>query len=211
MTFNVRGFKNFVKQQEIMNLVRSLGVDVLFLQETNFRTRHDIMIFRTRFSVEAFFSLTQTQSRSTCVVFLNPSFRRGAHCLFDAEGLVIAADMWINDQKIRFTNFYAPVDRSLANDFFRGARSFLLNSAPCVLLRDFNCVFDSIRDVRGPSQGQSTYHLKELQKICGKLKLVDAWTTLHGNTFGATRVQGTSQSRIDRVYIPNELVENLDM
>lgn len=98
-----------------------------------------------------------------------------------------------------------PVNRSLVNDFLRRARSFLLNSAPCVLLSDLNCVFESIPDVRDPSQARSTFHSKELQKICRESKLVDAWTTLHGNTFGAARVQGMSQSRIDGVYILNGL------
>ncbi|KAH6942586.1 hypothetical protein HPB50_008243 [Hyalomma asiaticum] len=78
------------------------------------------------------------------------------------------------------------------------------------LLGDFNCVLDSQRDVRGPGQGGSTYHSKELSKRLRHLSLTDAWVSLHGDQFAPTRTSRTTASRIDRTYPTDFLVPLLE-
>ncbi|KAH7961405.1 hypothetical protein HPB52_008890 [Rhipicephalus sanguineus] len=71
-----------------------------------------------------------------------------------------------------------------------------------ILLGDFNCVLDTSRDIRGPGQGGCNYQARELGKIVADWQLLDAWVTLHGDAFAATRASGLHGSRLDRVYVP---------
>ncbi|KAH7973241.1 hypothetical protein HPB52_023199 [Rhipicephalus sanguineus] len=112
-------------------------------------------------------------------------------------------DTYVDGRRVRFTNVYAPVTRADTNSFFKEVHASLAEPLPHVILGDFNCVVDSMRDIRGPGRGGSTYHAKELVKILRHLRLTDAWVHLHDDTFGATRSSRTTASRIDRVYIPD--------
>ncbi|KAH7935062.1 hypothetical protein HPB52_003627 [Rhipicephalus sanguineus] len=96
-------------------------------------------------------------------------------------------DTYVDGKRVRFTNVYAPVTRADTNSFFKELHASLAEPLPHVILGDFNCVVDSMRDIRGPGRGGSTYHAKELVKILRHLRLTDAWVHLHDDTFGATR------------------------
>lgn len=199
MTFNVRGFRSPTKQQAVIQMARDMHVDVLFVQETNFRTRWDVVAFRYMWQVDAFFSLTHAASRGVGVIFMNNRLRRGAHCRFDTDGRVIALDLSLDGKRTRILNVYAPVTRTLANEFYRGVRSFMLEPLQYILLGDFNCVLDTSRDIRGPGQGGCNYQARELGNIVADWQLIDAWVTLHGDAFAATRTSGLHGSRLDRV------------
>ncbi|KAH6945344.1 hypothetical protein HPB50_007908 [Hyalomma asiaticum] len=84
-------------------------------------------------------------------------------------------DVYIEGKRIRFINSYAPVTRSDTNSFFKDLYQHLLEPLPHVLLGVFNSAVDSQRDVRGPGQGGSTYHAKELVKILRHLSLTEVW------------------------------------
>lgn len=55
LTLNVQGFRDLDKQREVMHYARAQHVDLLFLQECNFRTPRDVLLFRERFCAQAFF------------------------------------------------------------------------------------------------------------------------------------------------------------
>ncbi|KAH7969742.1 hypothetical protein HPB52_021710 [Rhipicephalus sanguineus] len=159
--------------------------------------------------VDAFFSLTHATSRGVGVIFMNNRLRRGAHCRFDTDGRVIALDLSLDGKRTRILNVYAPVTRTLANEFYRGVRSFMLEPLQYILLGDFNCVLDTSRDIRGPGQGGCNYLARELGNIVADWELIDAWVTLHGDAFSATRASGIYGSRLDRVYVPEVFREAL--
>lgn len=115
-------------------------------------------------------------------------------------------DIFIEGKKIRIVNVYAPVTRKHTNKFFQEMHELLLEPIPHVLVGDFNCVVDSNRDVRGPSQGRSTYNAKELVKTLRHLNLSDIWVHLYKDRFVATRTSRSAGSRIDRMYFPDLLL-----
>ncbi|KAH6925907.1 hypothetical protein HPB50_011836 [Hyalomma asiaticum] len=167
------------------------GIDVLFIQEANFRSPLDVVAFRRDFRVDAFFSLTNSRACGVGVIFVSGRFRQKSHCTFGADGRMIMLDVYIEGRHEQF--------------FFKDLHHLLLEPLPHVLLGDFNCVVDSQRDVRGPGQGGSTYQAKELVKILRHLSLTDVWVHLHNDHFRPTRLSKTSASRIDRTYLPDYL------
>ncbi|KAH6933864.1 hypothetical protein HPB50_018619 [Hyalomma asiaticum] len=208
-TWNVRGFRDKSKQRDILSFAQAQGIDVLFIQEANFRSPLDVVAFRRDFRVDAFFSLTSSRACGVGVIFVSGRFRQKSHCTFGAGGRMIMLDVYIEGKRVRFINLYAPVTRSDTNSFFKDLHQLLLEPLPHVLLSDFNCVVDSQRDVRGPGQGSSTYQAKELVKILRHLSLTDVWVHLHNDHFGPTRLSKTSASRIDRTYLPDYLLASV--
>ncbi|KAH7935028.1 hypothetical protein HPB52_002838 [Rhipicephalus sanguineus] len=78
----------------------------------------------------------------------------------------------------------------------------MLEPLQYILLGDFNCGLDTSRDIRGPGQGGCNYQARELGNIVADWQLIDAWVTLHGDAFAATRASVIHGSRLDRVYVP---------
>ncbi|KAH7939034.1 hypothetical protein HPB52_005069 [Rhipicephalus sanguineus] len=205
-TWNVRGFRDKAKQRRVVADARQHSIDIVFLQETNLRSPLDVAHLRRDCQVEGFFSLTAARSCRVGVVFVSGRFRQKSHCVFGANGRTLFLDVLIDGRRLRFVNVYAPVTRSDTNNYFRELHDCLQEPLPYVLLGDFNCVVDSMRDVRGPGRGGSTYRARELVKMLRHLRLTDAWVHLHNDEFGPTRSSHTTASRLDRVYIPDLLL-----
>ncbi|KAH7934859.1 hypothetical protein HPB52_001412 [Rhipicephalus sanguineus] len=208
-SWNVRGFRDRAKQRDILPLAREQNIDVLFIQETNFKSPLDVAMFRRDHSVDALFSLTNARACGVRTIFVSGRFRQQAHCTFGANGRMLLLDLNISGKRIRFVNIYAPVTRSHTNAFFKDLHQFLLKPLPHAILGDFNCVVDSLRDVRGPGQGGSTYRAKELVKVLRHLKLTDVWLHVHNDLFAPTRTCRTTASRIDRAYLPDYLLPSV--
>lgn len=208
-TWNVRGFRNKDKQRSILSFARQNNIDLLFIQETNFRSPLDVAQFRRDCFVDGFFSLSNAKSCGTGVIFVSGRFRQKSHCIFGANGRTLLLDIYVDGRRVRFVSVYAPVTRRDTNAFFQALHEHLLEPLPHVLVGDFNCVVDSTRDIRGPGRGGSTYHAKELVKILRHLRLTDAWVHLHGDTFAPTRSSRSTASRIDRAYVPDFLLPSV--
>ncbi|XP_049275468.1 uncharacterized protein LOC125759968 [Rhipicephalus sanguineus] len=208
-TWNVRGFRDRAKQRDILAFAQVQGIDVLFIQETNFRTPLDVSRFRREFQVDAFFSFRTARACGVGVIFVTGRFRQKAFCTFSANGRMLMLDIYVNGKRFRFVNVYAPVTRTNTNNVFQDLHQTLSEPIPHVLLGDFNCVIDSQRDVRGPGRGRSTYQAKELVKILRHLCLTDVLLHVHGDLFVPTRSSQISASRIDRANLPDFLLPSV--
>ncbi|KAH7973301.1 hypothetical protein HPB52_023366 [Rhipicephalus sanguineus] len=197
-TWNVRGFRDRAKQQEVLRFAGSQAID-LFIQETNFRTPLEVVTFRRDHQVDAFFSLTRTRACAVGVIFVSGRFRQKPHCMFDGNGRTIMLDVFIDGKKIRFVNIYAPVTRSNTNNYFKEVHQLLLEPLPHVL-----------RDVRCLGQGGSTYYAKEHVKVVRHLNLSDVWVHLYKDSFAPTRMSRYTASRIDRMYLPELLLPSVE-
>lgn len=202
LSLNAQGFRKLIKQREIMHFAWARNVDVLFLQECNFRSPLDISNFQTRFSVPAFFTLCNSVASGVGVVFLKDSLRERAHVTLGYDGPVIAVDFNIGSRCVRAVNVYAPAQRHLSPEFFASLDVFLLESYPTFLVGDFNCVTDPIRDVRGPGQGRPYRGASALRDLLEQFCVEDAWVQIHGDEYAATWSRGSSSSRLDRFYFP---------
>lgn len=101
MPFNVRGQGAPDKQREVLHIASTLGASLFFLQECNICSPLDVLNFRNRFSVEAFFSFTNAAARGVGVVFLNLGLRCGADCTFGLDGRTLAVDFHLNGRRVR--------------------------------------------------------------------------------------------------------------
>lgn len=209
LSLNVRGFRRLDKQREVMHFAKSRHVDILFLQECNFKTPFDVQSFCSLFGVEAFFSLTDSNMCGVGVVFMTPALRQGAHCVFGFDGRTLAVDFNLHGRRVRALVVYAPAQRAGSAEFFDSLDSFMFDSYPTFLVGDFNCVEDTDRDARGRRQSRQYSGARALRQLIRNFKLRDAWVDTHGNDFVATWQRGSNMSRLDRFYFPETLATHV--
>lgn len=210
LTLNAQGFRSPDKQREIMHYARARNVDILFLQECNFHTPRDISLFREKFAVQAFFSLSDSLASGVGVVFLRDCLRNRAFCTFGLDGRTLAVDFHLSSRRVRAVVVYAPTRRNYKADFYSSLDAYLLEQYPTMLVGDFNCVLDPQRDVRGPGQGRPYQGAGELRSLVTQFRLQDAWELVHGDEFAATWARGRSASRLDKFYLPPQLSRHVN-
>lgn len=99
----------------------------------------------------------------------------GSFCHFDVDGRVIVFSFFFGSQRYRVVSVYAPAITALCTLFFDALRPCCVRSDPLILCGDFNCVCDSIRDVRCPGQGRPTWNARELKRLAEASDMSDAW------------------------------------
>lgn len=104
---------------------------------------------------------------------------------------------------------YAPARASASNSFFSSLFQYVPDDGFFLLCGDFNCVEDSVRDVRGPGRGRPTSNARELVRILTLYNLRDGWLGSNGTTYTSTWSRGSSSSRLDRVYVPSCLATHI--
>lgn len=205
MTLNVQGFRRPGKQAEVINFSIAAGCDLLLLQETKFRSRHDVLTFERRHDVKGFFSFGTRCSEGVGIVILRPSSLQHCAATFDYRGRVACLDISCAGEKIRF-NVYGPARRGFLHLFFQNLDVFMLDTAAIVLVGDFNCVLDATRDTRGPGSIRPAWYARELRRLIHQYDLRDVWNHMYPNTFSYTWRRGASLSRLDRAYVAPHLV-----
>lgn len=118
ITLNVQGFRSIKKQTQVMYWARSQRCDLLLLQETNFRNCSDVVMFRSRFNVEGYFSFGYAKCEGVGMVNLCPSVVREVVVKYDMNGRVIVCDISVFGSRIRVINVYAPARAGACNPFF---------------------------------------------------------------------------------------------
>lgn len=156
------------------------------------------------------FSLTDARCRGTGIIFISNRFRESTHFTSDTEGRVIAVDIFVDGKRTRIRNVYALVTQSLTNNFFKNLRTYMLEPRQYTILGDFNCDLDTMRDIRGPGQGASNYHAKELRNLLTQNQMSDTWILKHADIFEPTRTSRHAASRLDRIYITQALIQQLE-
>lgn len=154
----------------------------------------------------SFFSLATSRACGMGVLIFNPSLRWSGFSSTDGDGRVLLYNFTVGGSRFRIINVYTPASVTSANAFFLSVGTYFLDSAPTILCGDFNCVKDSVRDVRGPGQGRPNWNATELKTVISHYHLQDAWILKQCGNFTPTWRRGISQSRLDRFYVSQELV-----
>lgn len=192
LSLNAQGFRNLDKQREIMHFASVQNVDVLFLQECNFRTPRNVSLFKESISVDAFFSLLDLVGSGVGVVFMRPRMRRGDYCTFGSNGRILAVDIYLFLRRLRTLLLNAPARCNRPASSFSSFEMFLFENYPRLLVGDFNCVLNPMRDVCGLGQGRPYGPVRELRELVSNFRLRDAWVHLYGSEFAAAWTRGGS-------------------
>ena len=205
-TINVNGICETGKRCKVLALLRDCEADIILVQET-----HSI-------------SLNDWEGISHCAYLSN--YSAGAAILFKKnfsgsvnpiyiydDGRIVAVDVDFFGNKLRILSVYAPNVPADRKFFFSNLSDHLSMSRHNIVGGDFNCV-DSIElDTFNHSDSSSSLQgSQELRSSMADFGLVDSFRILNPDLKKFTWFghQATQASRLDRFFVPQQLLKGYD-
>jgi exonuclease III len=195
----VRSFTNIVKQHHLLSLYSSYNIDVIGLQETNFKPQHEKIFNPTHPTFISFFSSNPKQRTAFGVgLILN---KKIAHHVYKHDAKldrIIHVDLqFANKQKLCIINCYLPpADLKMRKEIQLVLRKWIQeasnNDFHLIVLGDFNADMDRTHN--------PTDSLK-LFEVFHRLSLFDAFSIKHdrNRTNFPTYFSSRVSSRIDYI------------
>ncbi|KAF9780750.1 Endonuclease/exonuclease/phosphatase, partial [Thelephora terrestris] len=209
----LQGFRQ-EKWFHIYRVVNSYKVAVLAIQEAHLTDELAANIntaFETKISVYHS-PLPETRNAAGVAFVINKGLLNAEKVTYEEiipGRAIIAKIKWHGDATIKILNIYAPNDTAENEAFWdklRDATTRKPEWKPDILLGDFNVVEDSLD--RLPCHPDNAGAVAALGELKSHLNLIDGWRRTHPDKreYSHTQSSNTSQSRIDRIYITNELL-----
>ncbi|KAG2061376.1 DNase I-like protein [Suillus hirtellus] len=194
------------KWLHIKQLVKDQKIGILALQETPL-TKEDKDIFNSipgfRIQISSSIDLAQTNAKGIVIVINKRLLgTSGIKTHMPVPGRAMLTIIpWQKDSVIRVLTIYAPNDAHSNQSFWE-----LLQ--PDLMLEDFNVIEDLLNCLPPKTDNANTSNA--LHQLKMHLRLRDGWRYENSNslihTFTHSAFQGSSQSRIDRIYINDKLL-----
>ena len=208
-TLNVSGLRNDKKRKSVFTWLRSLGYDVIFLQETHCHLRRDEKRWSLEWDGQSIWSKGTNKSRGVAVLFNRNNIYNFQNVAIDSCGRYISFDLYIGDSKYRMVNVYSPNCGNERTAFFNNIQSFLVDDYENILAGDFNCVLNTIIDrqncVEGTEIGQSN-----LKNLMNCFDLEDVWRRRYPDVKDFSWCRGNKSSRIDYWLLSRSLDNQVD-
>ena len=207
VTFNCNGLGNRQKLKRILtksNNITDKG-GIVMLQETHITDQNQIA-----FLTKSEYQLNSFSTNSAGVLTLYGKNFKTIYTDKDNTGRQLYTVIQENDQKILLVNVYCPNDHRQSIKFAEQVYCKILeirNEIPdcyVVLAGDFNsCMNDNdyLNRNRLAAEKELTKFIKSSNTMCD---LVDSFTTVNNGT-GFTWNRGNCYSRLDYIYVSNEL------
>jgi exonuclease III len=209
----VRGFRQ-EKWFELPGLLNSHRVAILGVQEAHL-TENLAGTIKTAFGarLKLFYSpLPGTDNAAGVAILLNKGLvnteRASADVLVPDRAILVTLP-WHAGEPLKVLCVYAPNDSGVNATFWETLNNLLATAPhlrPDIMLGDFNLVEDSID--RLPCHHDDATPVAALGELKCNAGLVDGWRRTHPDRWEYTpqHAPNTSQGRIDRIYITNELL-----
>ncbi|KAM7282190.1 hypothetical protein ISCGN_002340 [Ixodes scapularis] len=126
-----------------------------------------------------------------------------------ADGRFALADCVIGNELIRLISVYAPSTATERRVFFTELRALLETPAALIVGGDFNCVLNARDRMRGSTAPRADAGANTLRDAVRDFDIVDVTEVLDSFSPRFTRWQGSSQARLDRVYVSSELSDRI--
>ena len=207
--FNCRGLQDFHKRKKIFHYLKSLGSDILLLQETH-SAKKDEPSWKNQWGELAWFSSFSSNSRGVAILIRKSVSVKTLSVFSDPEGRFLILKAVLNDLHITLVNIYSPnIDNPdfLLNVF---AEIDKLDSPILIVGGDYNCVVGPL-DYQGTQPQHSNRKNSEmLSVIMEEYELVDVWRHFHPNLRQYTRHQKSPRvlSRLDFILVSSNFIDN---
>ena len=177
-SFNVRGLGNANKRRKIFNYLHHKEFDIVLLQETH-SVRNQEKFWRSIWGSKIYYSHGTNDSRGVCILLAKKSLVKVFHSYKDAEGRIIAIDIFFENQSICLVNIYAP---NLDDPAFFDEIFTVIEASTCdmkIFGGDFNVILDPNKDKKGDLSLSKPKMRNKLLNIMKSEQLVDVWRTQH--------------------------------
>lgn len=204
VTSNVRGIQLLKNRKDKLNKLAALSADILFLQELRINELDEVK------KVKEFWKI------GTAIISIGIDKADGVGIFFNTNdvniikkrdiipGRLLVVDCKIKESKIRLINVYTSSDRSKKIQLFKRLPELLCGGQNIILAGDFNTVTDN-KDREASTAFKLSKEGKLLKEICEEFRVQDVFRALHPDDFGFTRFDYKTKTRIDRIYVSNQI------
>ncbi len=206
-TFNCRGIQDSFKRKKIFHHLRSIGSDIIFLQETH-STSPDEPFWKSQWGAHAWFNSFASNSRGVAIL-INNSVSVDVKSIFkDPNGRFMIMSVILNGHHVILTNIYAPNsdDPQFFLDVFAQLDKF--DSSFLIVAGDLNLAVSDL-DYRGSRDRHSNVKASEIVNgLIDEFNLIDVWRHYHPNLRQYTRHQHNPKvlSRLDYILISENMI-----
>ena len=215
VTININGLNDRTKRVTFIHWVNCLKADIICLQETHASSHATLCTwFKGSGYTVASSSISNKRVGTAILVAsrhqLNKVWR-------DDAGRFTQAEVFMGEERVRFTSLYAPNRNPDRNRFLASLPDFIDLEVPTFLCGDFNSVLDPDTDRRHPpSYQRQTPHLSAesvaaLQSLLSATSTFPVWRTQHPveRAFSWDHGSGECSSRIDMIWAPLSLKDHV--
>lgn len=217
-TLNIRGAGSGTrdyKWNEISSLIMQERIDILAVQETHLdeeNTRRLNKVYEKRLHFISTLDET-TSNRMGVVVIMNKRSTRWKEATWEVitKGRALLVKVpWLQETSFSCMAVYAPNQSDQNKTFWKNVENNLQSrrhKKPTYMLGDFNIVEDSVD--RLPPHADPSAPVNALIGLKMYLSMADGWRREHPEevNFSFRSESNLAQSRIDRIYIREELIK----
>ena len=173
-SFNCRGMQDYFKRRKIFHYLRSIGSDIIFLQETH-SDPNDEKLWSSQWGETIVFASFNSNSRGVAILFRNSITLKIISVIKDPNGRYIVLNAKVNDLPLTLVNIYAPNsdDSNFLLDVF--AEVDKLDNSFLLIGGDFNAVIGPL-DYQGTRQQHCNVKASDtISLIMNEYNLCDVW------------------------------------
>jgi len=206
-SFNCRGIQDSFKRKKVFHYLKSIGCDIVFLQETH-SSLIDENLWKTHWGEQAWFNSYASNSRGVAILIRN-SISVDVKSIFrDPDGRVIIISASLNGFPFILANVYAP--NSDCPEFFLDTFAQLdkFDNDSLIFAGDLNLALSSL-DYQGSRDHHSNVNSSKIvTSLMDEFNLVDVWRHFHPNLRRYTRHQHNprAMSRLDYILISEKII-----
>lgn len=204
-SWNCRGLQKLKKVKQVMNRIKTLQSNIVFLQETHMKCEDELKVRRRWKGIVTSAPFT-SQARGVMILIHDSIPFQIDKIIKDKGGRYIIMQGTILNERIILINVYAPNNdepKFFQNLFFSVASL----SGLCIITGDFNCTLNPTLD---KSSGIDQSHSKSrevIKQFMKEMNLIDIWREENPNSkiFSCYSSTYQSYSRIDYFLISSLL------
>ena len=203
-TLNVNCLGTPVSRAGLLDFLRRSKADILGIQECNLETEELEMLVGAEYRAVTNVKVGERNSRGTAFIW------RRFLGVVDVQVVEEERLMCLVVGELVVINLYAASGRQGRRErqvFFgetveRLVRNYSRNLP--VILGDFNCILENKDAANNPQQKKC----ESLRQLINLYKYVDIYREVYPNNIVYTFIRNNSASRLDRIYVPGEIVSN---
>lgn len=185
VTVNINTITNTTKLNALRTLLRSLDIDIAFLQEVE----------NDQLQLPGYTVISNVDHTRRGTAIALKEHMHFSNVEKSLDGRLIALQV----QNTTLCNVYAPSGTALRSErerFFSNTLAYYLRhqTEHTLIAGDFNCVLRQC-DATGYNSSPA------LHSAVQQLQLLDVWQNVHPNTPGHMYITQNSSSRLDRMYV----------
>lgn len=210
VSWNVRGLGHAVKRGEVFAHLKSLGADIMFLQETHIKATEQRRL-RAIWISQVYQSPFTSKARGVAILFRKNIQFQLVSMVTDPGGRYIMITGNIHSLPVTLLNIYGPnIDEP---NYYRKVFDLIpdLSTTNLIMGGDFNCYLDPYLD-RLSSRTPPAIASSTLNNLMRSRNMVDIWRLQHPSDrdYSFFSHVHKSYTRIDYFLVDAKLISNID-